>query len=204
MIVTIQEALSAIQNGELLIIADDERELEGDLFFPAQAVTAEKVNFLISHGKGLVCTAIRRQRAEELELPLMVPLERNTESTGVNFTVSVNATHGITTGISAYDRTETIKQLADQNSLATDFTRPGHVFPLIARDGGVLERAGHTESAVELAQLASFTPAGVICEIVGPAGHMLIGDALDAFGNYHNIKIITVKALIEYVKQERK
>ncbi|OGG66499.1 3,4-dihydroxy-2-butanone-4-phosphate synthase, partial [Candidatus Kaiserbacteria bacterium RIFCSPHIGHO2_02_FULL_55_20] len=164
---TVQEALARLKKGGMILLVDDpRRENEGDLFMLAEAATPEKVNFMVTHGRGLVCVAIESAQARRLTLPLMVASHENTETTRVNFGVSVNAARGIDSGISAHDRAKTIRTLASPRSKAKDITRPGHVFPLIAHDGGLRARQGHTEAAVTLAKLAGAHPAGVLCEVL--------------------------------------
>src|SRR3989338_5269794 len=157
---SIQEAIKEIKQGRMLILLDDSREKEADLYIPADKVTPTVITTMIKHGGGLICAAIIQKQAHKLNLPLMVDTLDNEEKTGVSFTVSVNAKKGITTGVSANDRYKTIKILANPNSLPLDLVKPGHVFGLIAKDGGAIERAGHTESAVDLARLADLNPAG--------------------------------------------
>lgn len=196
---TINEAIEEFKKGNPIIVADDEdRENEGDLIFPADFTIPDKINFMISNCKGLVCLAIDKKIAENTGLTPMV--EHNTDIKGTNFTQSVDADpkYGVTTGISASDRAKTIKVIIDKNSKPEDLRRPGHIFPLIAREGGVLKRAGHTETAVDLARLAGLTPAGVICEITKEDGTMARRDDLFEFGKKHNIKLVTVADLIEY------
>ena len=199
---SIPAAIQEIKKGKMLIIVDSpSRENEGDFYFPAELVTPEKINFLLTHGKGLVCTAINKSQAAKLQLPLMVDRVDNTEKTKVNFSVSVNAARGITTGVSAFDRAKTIKLLADANSKPEDFTRPGHVFPLIAKEGGLLKRSGHTEAAVTLSRLAGFHPSGVLCEIIRADGKMARIEDLIKLANKFNIKVVSIKDLINYLKK---
>ncbi|RME25710.1 MAG: 3,4-dihydroxy-2-butanone-4-phosphate synthase, partial [Candidatus Zixiibacteriota bacterium] len=168
---TIDDALTALRRGECVIVVDDQdRENEGDLIMAAEMVTPERVNFLVTHGRGLVCIALPGERLKELNLTPMVA--DNTARLGTRFTVSVDYLHGTTTGISAFDRAATIRALVDPESKPEDFARPGHVFPLEAVEGGVLSRAGHTEAAVDLARLAGLQPAGVLCEVMDDDGSM--------------------------------
>lgn len=198
---TIAEAIHHIQQGKILIVVDREnRENEGDFFLPAELITPEIVNFMITHGKGLVCVAITKRQAERLCLPHMVPPQENTEKTGVSFAVSVNAADDITSGVSAFDRATTIKRLASDTTKPSDFTRPGHVLPLIAKDGGVLERDGHTEAAVDLARLAGFYPAGVLCEIIHSDGKMAKRPELQALCEAFDLKMVSINDLIEFIK----
>lgn len=198
---SIPEAITHIQQGHPLIIVDrEDRENEGDFFLPAQLITPEQVNFMITHGKGLLCVAITSSHAKALQLPPMVPTRDNTEATGVSFAVSVNASRGVHSGISAYDRAITIQALAREDAKPDDFTRPGHVFPLIAKNGGVLVRDGHTEAAVDLSRLAGFSPAGVLCEIVHADGHMATLPQLQQLAETFGLKIISIADLITYLK----
>jgi 3,4-dihydroxy 2-butanone 4-phosphate synthase/GTP cyclohydrolase II len=194
---SIPDALRDFRAGKGLVVVDDpSRENEGDIVFPAQTITAADINFMAKHGRGLICVALERKRLEELNIPLMV--ESPDAPREAAFTVSVDAREGITTGISAHDRALTIRKLVDPGSGPRDFVRPGHVFPLAYRDGGVLVRAGHTEASVDLARLANLFPAGVICEIMGDDGRMARLPALTAFARIHRMKLITIADLIEY------
>lgn len=171
MLNTIPEAIEAIKNGKIIIVVDDEsRENEGDFLTAARNATPETINFMARHGRGLVCAPITRKRAEELNLEPMV--SHNTTSHETNFTVSVDLLEGCTTGISVFDRSKTMFALIDNATQPEDLGRPGHIFPLIAKDGGVLRRAGHTEAAIDLSVMAGFEPAGVICEIMKEDGGM--------------------------------
>ena len=197
---TIEEAIEEIKNGKPIVIVDDEdRENEGDLFLPAEVATYETINFMINSARGLMCVPITEKRAEELKLAFMT--EHNTDNHGTAFTVSVDAKEGTTTGISIADRLTTIKKLADINSVASDFTRPGHIFPLIAKDNGVLEREGHTEATVDLCKICGLAPVSVICEILKDDGTMARMDDLEVFAKEHNLKIITIADLIKYRKK---
>jgi 3,4-dihydroxy 2-butanone 4-phosphate synthase/GTP cyclohydrolase II len=197
MLNTIQEAIDAIKAGKTIIVVDDEdRENEGDFLTAAHNATPETVNFMIRHGRGLVCAPITSQRAKELELEPMV--SQNTTSHETNFTVSVDLLEGCTTGISASDRSRTVLSLIDPSTLPADLGRPGHIFPLIAKDGGVLRRAGHTEAAIDLAVLAGFEPAGVICEIVKEDGEMARLPDLLKMAKEFDMKVVSIKDLIEY------
>ncbi|HKH06959.1 MAG TPA: 3,4-dihydroxy-2-butanone-4-phosphate synthase, partial [Acidimicrobiales bacterium] len=161
----VEEAIAAVGRGEIVVVVDDEdRENEGDLIMAAEHATPEKIAFFLHHTSGLICAPITSERARELDLPLMV--SENTESMRTAFTVSVDVRHGTSTGISAYDRAATIQALVDPATRPADLLRPGHIFPLAGREGGVLKRAGHTEAAVDLARMAGLYPAGVLCEIV--------------------------------------
>ncbi|TSC86587.1 MAG: 3,4-dihydroxy 2-butanone 4-phosphate synthase / GTP cyclohydrolase II [Parcubacteria group bacterium Gr01-1014_8] len=198
---TIPEAIAEIKKGKLLIVADSpKRENEADFFIPAGGVTPTAITTMVTYGGGLVCVAITSAQARRLHVPLMVSPGENTEKTGVNFTVSVNARRGITTGISAFDRAKTIRILADPHSNEQDIVKPGHVFGLVARDGGVLEREGHTEAAVDLSRLAGKMSAGVLCEIVGRNGHMAKRDELIRLSRKLDIKMITIRDLARYLR----
>ncbi|HBI26775.1 MAG TPA: 3,4-dihydroxy-2-butanone-4-phosphate synthase, partial [Peptococcaceae bacterium] len=193
---TVEEGLAEIAAGKMIVVVDDEdRENEGDLIAAADTITAEDINFMATHARGLICTPITAERADELELEQMVA--QNTESMETAFTISVDAS-STTTGISAFERAETIRVLVDPKTRAQDLRRPGHVFPLRAKEGGVLRRAGHTETTVDLARLAGLYPAGVCCEIMNDDGTMARVPQLFEFANKHNLKIITVADLIEY------
>ncbi len=196
MIARIEEVLKAFKAGKPVIVVDDEdRENEGDLIFPAQFATPELVNFALKEARGLLCVAVTPERAEGLGLPPMV--EKNTDPHGTAFTVSVDAADA-TTGISAFERARTIRLLADPGAGAADLRRPGHVFPLIARRGGVLRRAGHTEAAVDLARLAGLFPAGALIEILREDGRMARMPDLEAFAERHGLLIATIADLIRY------
>ena len=196
---TIEDALADIKIGKMILVADDEsRENEGDLICASQYITAEKVNFMASECKGLICTAITKEKAHKLNLSEMVSENTDIKHTAFSQTIDADPKYGVTTGISAFDRAKTINLLADENSIADDFRRPGHVFPLIAREGGVLTRAGHTEAAVDLASLAGLIPCATICEIMNKDGTMARRDDLFEFAKLHNLKFITVQDLISY------
>lgn len=199
---TIEEAIEDIRAGKMVIVVDDaDRENEGDLVMAAEKVTPEAVNFMAKHGRGLICMPITSQRADELDLTPMV--NHGTDPHGTAFTVSVDAC-GTTTGISAYERAYTIKKIIDPNCTPADLRRPGHVFPLRAKDGGVLRRAGHTEAAVDLARLAGLYPAGVICEVMKEDGTMARVPDLMEFAARHGLKIITIADLISYRRRTEK
>ncbi|MFA5352715.1 MAG: bifunctional 3,4-dihydroxy-2-butanone-4-phosphate synthase/GTP cyclohydrolase II [Thermodesulfovibrionales bacterium] len=194
---TIEEALKDITAGKMVILVDDEdRENEGDLCMAAEKVTPEAINFMAKYGRGLICLSLAPQRVEELKLPMMA--EENTSSFGTAFTVSIEAKKGVTTGISAADRAVTILTAINPESKPEDIARPGHVFPLRARPGGVLQRAGQTEGSVDLSRLAGLNPSGVICEIMNDDGTMSRVPQLLEFSKTHGIKIITVKDLIQH------
>ncbi len=194
---TIEEALEDIRAGRMIIVTDDEdRENEGDLVLAAEKVTPEAINFMARYGRGLICLALPREDIERLQLPLQP--RRHGSRFDTAFTVSIEARYGVTTGISAYDRAHTIKVAIDPQSGPEDVVTPGHVFPIQARDGGVLVRAGHTEASVDLARLAGLRPAGVICEIMNDDGTMARLPDLEKFAQKHGLKIITIRDLIAY------
>jgi 3,4-dihydroxy 2-butanone 4-phosphate synthase/GTP cyclohydrolase II len=196
---TIEEAIVEIQEGRMVIIVDDEdRENEGDLMIAAEKVTPEAINFMATHARGLICLPMTGQRLDELHLPLMVSDHNNDSPYGTAFCVTIEARRNVSTGISAFDRAQTILTAIDPKTKPSDLTRPGHIFPLRARDGGVLIRAGQTEAAVDLAGIAGLTPAGVICEIMKEDGTMARVPDLIEFAQRHNLKIITVAELIRY------
>ena len=196
---TIEEALLDIQDGKKVIIVDDEdRENEGDLMVAAEKITPEVVNFMATHGRGLICLAMTGQRLDDLNIPLMVSDTANTSPHGTAFCVSIEARRGVSTGISVYDRAQTILTAIDAKTKPSDLSRPGHIFPLRARDGGVLVRAGQTEASVDLARIAGLFPAGVICEIMKEDGTMARVPDLVEFAERHDVKIITVADLIRY------
>ena len=192
-----EEIIDEARNGRMFILVDDEdRENEGDLVIPAQMATPEKINFMARHGRGLICLAMTRNRVEELGLDLMSRNNGTRHETA--FTVSIEAREGVTTGISAADRAHTIAVAVDSGKDRADIVTPGHVFPLVARDGGVLVRAGHTEAAVDVSRLAGLNPSGVICEIMNEDGTMARMDDLVTFAQFHNLKIGTIRDLIAY------
>lgn len=200
---SIEEGIAEIAAGRMLIVVDDEdRENEGDLVMAAEKATPEAINFMITNGRGLVCLPLEGSRLDELKVPPMT--ENNTSEQGTAFHVSIGAKGKITTGISPADRCATVLAAVDPNVTAADISMPGHVFPLRARPGGVLERAGHTEAAVDLARLAGLTPAGVICEIINPDGTMARRPQLEQFAADHGQKMITVADLIRYRRRTEK
>jgi 3,4-dihydroxy 2-butanone 4-phosphate synthase/GTP cyclohydrolase II len=199
----VEEAIEEIKQGKLIIVVDDEdRENEGDFICSAEYVTPDIVNFMVTHGKGMVCVALNGKRLDDLGLPLMV--DSNNALHGTQFTVTVDAIEGTTTGISAADRALTIKKLIDKNSRAEDFAKPGHIFPLRAFDEGVLRRAGHTEAAADLCKLANLKPAGVLCEILKENGEMARVPELIEIADKFNLKVLTVQDLIKYRLQKEK
>jgi 3,4-dihydroxy 2-butanone 4-phosphate synthase/GTP cyclohydrolase II len=198
-IVPVEVGIAEIRAGRQIVLTDDEdRENEGDLCMAADAVTPEAINFMAKHGRGLVCLSLTEDRIAELRLPMMVPEGDNTTTFGTAFTISIEARHGVTTGISAADRAHTIRVAIDDDTRPHDLSRPGHVFPLRARAGGVLRRAGQTEGSVDLARLAGRKPAGVICEIMNDDGSMARMPDLVQFARTHGLKIVTIADLIEY------
>jgi 3,4-dihydroxy 2-butanone 4-phosphate synthase/GTP cyclohydrolase II len=199
---TIEEAIADIKQGKMVILVDDEdRENEGDLTMAAEKVTPEAINFMATHGRGLICLSLTAGRLAELRLPQMVEDIENTSGFGTAFTVSIEARQGVTTGISAADRATTILTAINPKTRPEDLVRPGHVFPLRARAGGVLERPGQTEGSVDLARLAGLTPAGVICEIMNDDGTMARLPQLLALAARFGLKIVTIKALVQYRMQ---
>jgi 3,4-dihydroxy 2-butanone 4-phosphate synthase/GTP cyclohydrolase II len=200
---TVEEALEEIRQGRMIVLVDDEdRENEGDLAMAAEKITPEAINFMAKHGRGLVCLALTEQRCEELNLAMMSPL--NTSMFGTAFCEAIDARRGTTTGISASDRAVTILTAIDPATRPADLARPGHVFPLRARPGGVLVRAGQTEAAVDLARIAGLTPAGVICEIMNDDGTMARLPELREFCRRHDLKLLTIAELIRYRMQHER
>ncbi len=198
-IASVEDAIAAIKNGEFVIVVDDEdRENEGDLVIAADYCTADKINFMVTHGRGLVCLAMQDRLLDRLQIPMMVPQDQNTSGFGTGFTISIEAKKNVTTGISAPDRAQTIKTLIDPATQPADIASPGHIFPLRACEGGVLERRGQTEASVDLAKLAGLTPAGVICEVMDTSGEMMRLEQLCAFGKKHHMLVTTVDAIAEY------
>ncbi len=199
--ISIEEAIARIARGEQIIVVDDQdRENEGDLIFASDLVSHEAINFMARYGRGLICVSLTSERCDELELPLMV--EKNTSAHGTAFCVSVEADKGTTTGISAHDRALTVQALVNPESGPSDLQRPGHMFPLRARPGGVLKRAGHTEASVDLARMAGLTPSGVLCEVMDDDGQMARLPRLEVFAKEHGLGIITVEDLISYRLQK--
>ena len=200
---TVQEAAELYRRGSFVIIVDDEdRENEGDLCIAAERITPEAVNFMAKYGRGLICLALTEERCNQLELPLMV--ENNTSNYGTAFTVSIEARGRVTTGISAHDRAETVRVAIDPRTRPNDLLRPGHVFPLRAKKGGVLKRAGQTEASIDLAMIAGMTPAAVICEIMNEDGTMARLPDLREFAVKHGLKIISVADIIKYRMQHER
>lgn len=201
--ISVEEAIAQIAQGKIVIVVDDEgRENEGDLIVAAEKATPEVINFMITNGRGLVCMPLTAQRLTELQIPPMV--SQNTSEQGTAFHVSIGAKGKITTGISAADRAATVAAAIDPATRPEDISRPGHVFPLQASEGGVLARAGHTEAAVDLARLAGLYPAGVICEIIKPDGTMARRPELEVFAAEHGLSIVTIEDLIRYRRRTEK
>src|SRR5512140_1767067 len=193
----IEDAIEDIRRGKMVILVDDEdRENEGDLTMAAEMVTPEAINFMAKYGRGLICLTMTNERCDQLRLPLMV--SSNTSSFGTAFTVSIEAKKGVTTGISAADRSHTIRTAVDDACKAEDLARPGHIFPLRAKPGGVLVRAGQTEGSVDLARLAGLKSSGVICEIMNEDGTMARMPELKKFAREHGLKICTIADLVAY------
>ncbi len=200
---SIEEIIEDARNGKMYILVDDpDRENEGDLIIPGQYANPDSINFMAKHGRGLICLAMTKDRIEELDLPLMNPKNQKNDLTA--FTVSIEAKEGITTGISAADRAHTISVAINNNRKKEDLVYPGHVFPLMAWDGGVLERAGHTEAAVDISKLANLNPSGVICEIMSDDGTMSRLPEIISFAKNHNLKVGTVSDLIKYRLKQTK
>lgn len=196
----VETALGDFKKGKGVIVVDNEnRENEGDIIFPAETITVNQMAMLVRECTGIVCVCIMEERANELDLPHMVA--ENTSAHNTAFTVSVDARHGTTTGVSAADRVKTVKVLADDASKPGDLTRPGHMFPLIAKPNGVLEREGHTEAAVDLARLAGFKPIGVICELTAPDGEMARLPRVCSFAMQNDMTVLSIEDLIEYRKE---
>ncbi len=199
---TIEEAIEEFRKGRMIVVVDDEdRENEGDLVIPAEKVTPHVINFMAKHGGGLICLPVIRERLEELNIDRMVT--KNTDPNRTAFTISIDASE-CTTGISAYERALTVKKVLDPKSKVRDFTRPGHIFPIEYKEGGVLVRAGHTEASVDLAKLAGCYPAGVICEIMNEDGSMARVPELMEYVKKHKLKIVTIKDLIDHRRQTEK
>jgi len=196
---SVDEALDAYRQGKMVIVVDDEdRENEGDLVLAADFATPEAINFMVTHARGLVCLAMHSTLLDRLKIPMMVPQLQNRSGFGTGFTISVEAISGVSTGISAEDRSHTIRTLIDPNTTPADIAMPGHIFPLRARDGGVLERRGQTEASVDISVLAGLTPAGIICEVMREDGTMMRLAELSEFGKTHGLHIISVEQLANY------
>lgn len=200
---SIEQILADYKQGKMIILMDDEnRENEGDLIIPAAAVTKEDINFMATHGRGLICLTLTQERCKQLNLPLMV--SQNNDANGTNFTISIEAVEGVTTGISAADRAKTVLDAVAKDAKPSDIVQPGHIFPLMAQPGGVLIRAGHTEAGCDLARLAGFEPASVIVEILNEDGSMARRSDLEIFAEKHQLKWGTIEDLISYrVRNEK-
>ncbi len=200
-LITVPEAVEVLKAGRMIIIVDDEnRENEGDLMIASEKITPEAVNFMATHGKGLICVSLTKERSSELDLPLMV--RDNTSNYETPFTISVDVIQNTTTGISVFDRAETIKALIDPDKKSSDFAKPGHIFPLVAKKGGVLARAGQTEASLDISRIAGLYPSGVICEIMNKDGSMSRMPDLQKFSEKFNIPIITTEEIIKYKVQK--
>lgn len=200
---SIPEVVEAYRRGDLVVVMDDaDRENEGDLMMAASAATEEKIGFMVRYTSGLICVPMLAERLDELRLPLMVT--ENTDSFRTGFTISVDLAQGTTTGISAADRSKTIRALADPDSRAEDFHRPGHIFPLRYKEGGVLRRAGHTEAAIDLARMAGMPPVAVLCEIVNDSGDMKRGPELENFAKEHGLLICTIADLVAHRRRDER
>lgn len=196
---SVADAIKDYQDGKFVIIVDDDdRENEGDLAIAAEHITPDAINFMATYGRGLICIAMTGHMLDRLQIPLMVPQNQNSSGFGTGFTISVEATQGVTTGISAFDRAKTIQTLISPSSTPNDIAMPGHIFPLRARDGGVIERRGQTEASVDLAKLAGLTQSGVICEIMSDNGDMARLPELLEFAKQHDIKVISVEDIVQY------
>lgn len=195
----ILRAIEAFKNKKMVVLTDDpSRENEGDLIIPAECIDESMMNTMIQHGSGIVCLSLTQDRAQKLQLPFMVAPDKNMSARGTPFLVSIDARYGITTGVSADDRVRTILAAVNKEAMPDDLVRPGHIFPLQASEGGVLERQGHTEGAVDLAVLAGFQPMAVLCEIMNPDGTMARGDMLQAFANAHDFVMLSIDDIVQY------
>ncbi len=200
---TIQEIIKEAKRGRMFILVDNkDRENEGDLVIPASKINAKKINFMAKHGRGLICLALTQEKVKKLKLPLMSLINKSRTQTA--FTVSIEAKKGISTGISAYDRAKTIKVAIKNSSASKDIVSPGHVFPLVSKNGGVLERAGHTEASVDISKLAKLNPSAVICEVMNEDGTMARYNDLLPFSKKHNLKIAKIEDLISYRLENEK
>ena len=200
---SIESAINEIRNGQSVIIIDDaDRENEGDIVMASELITPDAVNFMAKYARGLICVSLSKEQADKLSLNLME--KKNTGLHETNFTISVDKKNDTTTGISAFDRSKTIRALVDENSKGEDFARPGHIFPIIGKEGGVLRRAGHTEASMDLAEMAGLKPSGVICEIMAEDGDMLRGKELETFAKHHKLKLISIEDLIRYKRKTEK
>lgn len=197
----VEAALAAMRKGRGVLVVDNaDRENEGDLIFAAETMTIDQMAFMIRECSGIVCLCIKQDVADKLRLPMMV--SNNTSTYGTAFTISIDAAEGVTTGVSAHDRIMAIKAVLNDDAKPSDLAHPGHMFPLVARSNGVLERDGHTEASVDLARLAGFKPAGVLCELCAPDGDMARLPRVCAFGQLHDLTVVTIEDIIEYRKQK--
>lgn len=197
----VEAALNSMRKGRGVLVVDDaNRENEGDLIFAAETMTVDQMAFMVRECSGIVCVCIKKERAEELGLRMMV--ESNTSTYGTAFTITVDAAEGVTTGVSASDRIKAIQVIANNNSKPEDLVHPGHMFPLVARPNGVLERNGHTEATVDLARLAGFKEVGVLCELCAPDGDMARLPRVCSFGMLHDLPVVSIEDIIEYRKQK--
>jgi len=195
----VEQAIRELKAGKMIIVTDDpDRENEGDLIALADTITEEQMNFMIRNGTGIVCLALTPQHLKQFQLPLMVAQEENSSMRGTPFTVSIDAAEGITTGVSAADRIKTVQAMMNDDAVPADIVKPGHIFPLQARSGGVLQRRGHTEGAVDFARLAGFKPAAVLCEIMNMDGSMASGKSLEDFAEKHNLFTVSIEDLVAY------
>jgi 3,4-dihydroxy 2-butanone 4-phosphate synthase / GTP cyclohydrolase II len=195
----VQSAIKDLQEGKLIILTDDpNRENEGDLIFPAETITPEIMNFIIRHSSGIVCLSLLEDQLKRLHLPLMVPAYENTSQRNTPFTISIDAKENITTGVSAHDRVKTVQVAMNSSAKPDELVKPGHIFPLRAKKNGVLERAGHTEGAIDIVNLAGFKPAAVLCEIMNSDGTMAHGKQLQTFANEHHLSILSIEDIISY------
>lgn len=198
---SLKDALMALKAGKPIILVDDEsRENEGDLILSAEKATPESINFMIRYGSGILCVTLTEEQADRLELPLMVPKKSSNSHFVAAFTISIEAASGVSTGVSAADRTRTIQVAANPDSKPEDLSKPGHVFPLRARKGGVLVRPGHTEGSVDLMRLAGLTQAGVLCELMNPDGTMARMPEIKQFAKEHNLVVLSIQEIIAYRK----
>lgn len=199
----VENAIEALRQGKGILVLDDEdRENEGDLIFAAETMTTEQMAFTIRYSSGIVCLCITEERRKQLDIPMMV--ENNTSQNQTAFTVTIEAAKGVTTGVSAADRTTTIHTAIADNAVPADINRPGHVFPLRGREGGVLARRGHTEASIDLATMAGFKPAGVLCELTNEDGSMARTPDVVAFGREHGLTVVTIEDLVNYREQMAK
>lgn len=197
----VEAALAAMRKGRGVLVVDNaDRENEGDLIFAAETMTIEQMAFMIRECSGIVCVCIKQEVADKLQLPMMV--SNNTSTYGTAFTISVDAAEGVSTGVSAHDRIKAIQAIINDDAKPSDLAHPGHMFPLVARSNGVLERDGHTEASVDLARLAGFKPAGILCELCAPDGDMARLPRVCAFASLHDMTVVSIEDIIEYRKQK--